>query len=235
MPNSSFPPSPPRDVFSLLSSGDLEDLLCLTQVQVYKKGAFVFRAGDPGKHIYFLQSGRVKIFQASPKGKEAILWFCFPGDICGLAEAAGQHGGWRSVSAVACDSTSVLKVTHEVFQTYLLTHPHAALAMIELLSCRLRNLSDMALNLISDDVQTRVAKLILRLSAHYGRRVESEILLDIPLTHQEMADMIGTTRQSFTSVLNEFKRLGILSLGNRRIHIESEQSLTAMSKVVAHF
>lgn len=234
MPLSTFPLAKPQDVFSLLSSADLQDLLGLTQTHVYKKTEFVFRAGDPGKHIYFLQSGRVKIFQVSPKGKEVILWFCFPGEICGLAEAAGQHGGWRSVSAIACDRTVVLKVSHEVFQTYLLTHPHAALAIIQLLSCRLRGLSDMTLNLISDDVQTRVAKLILRLSAHYGRRVGSEVLLDMPLTHQEMADMIGTTRQSFTSALNEFKRLGILSIGNRRIQIESEKFLTDLSQTPSH-
>lgn len=224
------PLAKPQDLFSLLTSSDLEDLLGLTQTHVYKKTEFIFRAGDPGRHIYFLQSGRVKIFQVSPKGKEIILWFCFPGEICGLAEAAGLQGGSRTVSAIACDRTAVLKVPHEMFQDYLLDHPHASLAIIHLLSCRLRGLGDMTLNLISDDVQTRVAKLILRLSAHYGRRVGSEVLLDMPLTHQEMADMIGTTRQSFTSVLNEFKRLGILSLGNRRIHIESEKSLTDLSK-----
>lgn len=225
------PLAQPQDVFNLMSAPDLDALIALAHPRTYAKGEFIFRAGDASQYVYFLRDGRAKIFQVAPSGKEVILWFCFPGEVCGLSEVA--RGGERSVSAIACDKTTVLNVANEAFQAYLLGHPHAAFSMIQMLSCRLRGLSDMTLNLVSDDVQTRAAKLILRLSSRYGRRVGTEILLDIPLTHQEMADMIGTTRQSFTSVLNEFKRQGILSIDNRRIQIQSEKSFSQLNHLAA--
>lgn len=94
----------------------------------------------------------------------------------------------------------------------------------------MRVLSDMLVNLVSDNVNTRLAKLILRLGAQYGTREGKAIHLDIHLTHQEIADMIGTTRQTATTLLGQFKHRGILSIDNRRILIESEELLHGLLK-----
>lgn len=221
----------PPDIFSALAPQDLTDLLALAEQRHYPKGSAIFRAGDPGRHVYFLQSGRAKIYQLAPNGKEVILWYCFAGEMCGLAEVA--RGGGRSVSAVACSETDALKLNHDVFNDFLVHHPQASFLMIQMLACRLRGLGDMLVNLVSDDVTTRVAKLILRLAARYGRRDDDEVILDIHLTHQEMADMIGTSRQTLTGVLNDLKRQGILNICNRTIRIESEKSLDALSRSAA--
>jgi len=84
-------------------------------------------------------------------------------------------------------------------------------------------------NLIADDADTRIAKLILRLGARYGRREGRVIHLDLPLTHQEIADMVGTTRQTVTSTLSRLKKQGVLSIDTHRIHIESEELLTGLA------
>src|SRR2546427_395254 len=78
---------------------------------------------------------------------------------------------------------------------------------------------------LSDEADIRIAKLILRLGARYGRRERGVIHLDIPLTHQEIADMVGTTRQTVTSALSRLKRQGALSIDTHRIQIESEELL----------
>ena len=104
-----------------------------------------------------------------------------------------------------------------------------AAAPTQVLSSRLRVLGEMFVNLVSDDVSTRIAKLILRLSARYGTRVGKEVFLNIPLTHQEIADMVGTSRQTVTTVLSTLKRQGVLSIDNRRIHIESEELLNELT------
>lgn len=189
----------------------------------------MFRAGAPGNNVYFLKRGKVKICQPSPLGREVILWFCLPGEIFGLAEVA--RGGGRVVSAQACEQSEVLAVSHEQFKSFLATHPQTALLSMQVLSSRLRILGEMLVNLVADDVNTRIAKLILRLSARYGTRVGKEIFLNIPLTHQEIADMIGTSRQTVTSVLSGLKRQGVLSIDNHRIHIESEELL---NEIVQH-
>lgn len=211
----------PSNFLAQLSGPDYDALLELAHAESYARGQFVFRAGAPGKQVYFLKSGKVKICQISPRGREVILWFCFPGEIFGLAEVA--RGGGRVVNALACAESEVLAVSQEQFKNFLGDHPQVALLSMQVLSARLRVLGEMFVNLVSDDVNTRIAKLMLRLSARYGTRVGKEIFLNVPLTHQEIADMIGTSRQTVTSALSDLKRRGVLSIDNHRIHIDSEE------------
>lgn len=217
----------PSNFLAQLAPADHADLVALARARQYQKGDLVFSAGAPGDHVYFLKSGKVKIYQLSPLGREVILWFCFPGEIFGLAEVA--RGGGRVVNAQVCEQSEVLAVSQEQFKDFLARHPPTALLSMQVLSSRLRILGEMFVNLVADDVNTRIAKLILRLSARYGTRVGKEIFLNIPLTHQEIADMVGTSRQTVTSALSALKRQGVLSIDNHRIHIESEELLAEMT------
>ncbi len=186
----------------------------------------IFDAGSPGTTVYFLRDGKVKIKQLSPVGREIILWFCLPGEIFGLAEVA--RGGGRVVTAQACEPSDVLAVPQERFHAYLEQHPRVARLSMQVLAHRLRVLGEMFVNLVADDVNTRIAKLILRLCSRYGVREGPRVRLNLPLTHQEIADMVGTTRQTVTSTLNELKRRGVLSMEARRIQIESEELLNEL-------
>ena len=120
-------------------------------------------------------------------------------------------------------------IRHADFEHYLHKHPDIAMHVIGLLSRRLRELGDVLLNLASDDVTSRVIKLITRLSARYGKPFENGIYLDIPLTHQEMADMIGTSRQTVTTVLGSLRRKGILRTEQRNIYIQNSEWLESFS------
>jgi CRP/FNR family transcriptional regulator len=217
----------PSDFLGSLHEAEREALHALGTHRNYAKGEAVFRVGDPGAHVYFLETGRVKIFQPSESGREVILWFCLPGEIFGLAEVA--RGGGRVVGAQACESSRVLAVSRDAFKGFVASRPRAALLSMQVLSSRLRGLSDVMVNLIADDADTRIAKLILRLGARYGRREGRVIHLDLPLTHQEIADMVGTTRQTVTSTLSRLKKQGVLSIDTHRIHIESEELLSGLT------
>lgn len=217
----------PSNFLDQLDAREYAELISLTRTLQFSKAELVFRAGSPGNHVYFLQSGKLRISQTSPHGREIILWFCLPGEICGLAEVA--RGGGRVVSAVACVASEVLAVSQDQFKQFLARHPQVALLSMQVLSSRLRILGEMVVNLVSDDVHTRIAKLILRLSARYGTRVGQEIFLNIPLTHQEIADMVGTTRQTVTTVLSDLKKKGVLSIDNHRIRIDSEGQLAGIA------
>lgn len=204
------------DFLAHLSPRDRDDLLRLAIRREIVKGELVFQAGSSGNHVYFLESGRAKIYHLSPTGKEILLWFCYPGEIFGLAEVC--HGGGRQVYAEATESSRLLSVPQRDFKTFLEAHPAAALLVTDVLACRLRNLGNIIQSLVASDVNERVAQLIVRLAAAHGRKAPNgDVCLDIRLTHQEMANMIGTTRQSVTSALNDLRRLGVLSLEKHRI------------------
>ena len=97
------------------------------------------------------------------------------------------------------------------------------------MSSRLRCLSETLANVAGEPVQTRLARLMFWLCARYGRREGDSVVMNVHITHQEIADMVGTSRQTVTTVLSTLKRQGVLSIDNRRIHIESEELLNELT------
>ncbi|MDH5182187.1 MAG: Crp/Fnr family transcriptional regulator [Gammaproteobacteria bacterium] len=178
---------------------------------------FVFHANSPGKNVYALLEGRIKLFRVSHSGRELIQWFCFPGEVFGFAEI--PHNGERGIYAQCCSDAVVLSIPERDFRHFIDTHPTFAIMVIEQLTLRLRTVGDMLLNLTSDDAGMRIKKLLVRLCARFGHWQGDIIVLDVSLTHQELADMSGTCRQTVTSVLNTLKRKGILQIERQRILI----------------
>lgn len=217
----------PFDFLSSVDDDEKQSLIDMGELRNFKKEELIFNAGSLVDNVYILVDGRVKIYQLSPVGKEVILWFCFPGEIFGLAEILQSRR--REVYSQACSDVDVLVINNNQFKSFLLDHPKVALNVIDWLSCRLRELGDILLNLAADDVTSRVIKLITRLSARYGKQYNEGIYLDIPLTHQEMADMIGASRQTVTAVLGKLRRKGELRIENRFIFIQSPDWIESIS------
>ena len=208
----------PFDFIAHLSEPDRDALLALGRTSSVPKGAEIFHAGSPGEHVYLLEDGRVKIFRHSSGGREIIQWFCFPGEIFGVAEVS--RIGPRGVCAQACADSGVIAIDHRTFRAFLRDRPDTAMLVIDVLASRLRVLGDMLIDLSADDVRSRLMKLLARLGARYGKQRGAQFVLDIPLTHQEIADMIGTSRQTATTELGRLKREGVLRIEKHCIHIE---------------
>ncbi|MBI3546426.1 MAG: Crp/Fnr family transcriptional regulator [Gammaproteobacteria bacterium] len=217
------------DFIACLAPKDREDLLRLATGRNVTRHELIFQVGSAGNYVYFLESGRVKIYHLSLTGKEILLWFCFPGEIFGLTEVC--HGGGRQVYAEAREPSELLCVRQEDFKTFLETHPPAALLVNDVLARRLRSLGHIIQSLVANDVNERVVQLILRLAASHGHRAANgSVCLDMRLTHQEMANMIGTTRQSVTSVLNLLRRQGVLEFDtHHRILVHNDLLMNQMT------
>lgn len=211
----------PTDFLARLNLQDRQALYRLGSKRLFDKDAMVFHAGGSSDEVYVLLDGRVKVYELSKDGKEVILWFCFPGEVFGLAELYG--GREREVNAQACSNVEVLAIKTIDLKRYIVQHPQMAMHVIELLGRRLRDLSGMLLNFASDDVTSRLVKLLTRLCSRYGKPLANGILLDIALTHQEMADMIGTSRQTVTSVLSVLRKNGVLKMEQRSIFLQDLQ------------
>lgn len=208
-----------RNTSFLLRLNDTErsELLALGKKQTFRRNELIFRAGAPSDYAYILLDGRVKIYQIASYGKEVILWFCFPGELFGLSEIF--NGELREAHAEACRDLSVLAIPYTELRAYLARHPNASMNIIDMLAGRVRILSNAMLNLVADDVNSRVMKLLYRLACCYGQQNGEVIRLPMHLTHQELADMIGTSRQTVTVVLGELRREGIIEIKNHVISI----------------
>ncbi len=221
----------PRGFLTSLPEKSRAELQLIARSDAFAKNEHIFGAGSPGRGVYVLVDGRVKIYQLSDVGRKVILWFCFPGELFGFAETTQVRP--REVYAQACTGSRVLFIGERAFKQFLEAHPAAARLVIDLLASRLRVVGEMLLNVSSDDVMTRLIKLIVRLNAIYGKRVDRESCLDIYLTHQEMADMIGASRQTVTTMLGRLQRQGVLRIEDHRLHIPDPERLEAMPAVHA--
>lgn len=200
-----------------LNEHERAELLKLGKKQTFRRNEILFHAGDASDYAYILLDGRVKIYQIASYGKEVILWFCFPGELFGLSEIF--NGELREAHAEACRDLTVLAIAYSDLRGYVAQYPNAAMHIIDMLAGRVRILSNSMLNLVADDVNSRVMKLLYRLAKCYGQQQGEAIRLPMHLTHQELADMIGTSRQTVTVVLGDLRRQGTIEIRNHMISI----------------
>ena len=159
----------------------------------------------------------MKIAQLSKIGREMILWFCLPGDVFGLAAMPGL--GPRLVYAQACTQTAARCMNRDAFLSFLLGNPRVSIELVNLLLGRLYSVCDGLLNVSEDTAENRLRRLLARLGHRYGRRIGEELSLDFPITQQEIADMIGASRQTTSSLLNRLKHAGEIRVERRKIFL----------------
>ncbi|MEZ5907841.1 MAG: Crp/Fnr family transcriptional regulator [Hyphomicrobiaceae bacterium] len=211
------------DFLSSLSVSELEDLLHRASRVRLARRRHVFAAGDRSGAIYIVASGCIKLYQLTPGGREIILWFSFPGEIFGVAESI--RGSVREISAEANAATELLVLEQDDFLAFLAKHPQAALRAIGILSARIRTLGSALVDIAADDVETRLTRLLLRFSAGSLPppcalvRVSDEICVNIDLTRTDVAHLVGTTRQTATTLLARLHRDGLIRPVSRHLHI----------------
>jgi len=207
---------------SRLGEEEKQQLVSLGTRKHYLKDETICSLGSSNFEVYILVAGRVKIFELTADGKEVILWFCTAGELFGIADALTVNEiGTRRINARSCGYTELLSVNYPDFLQFVKDNPKVALPLLQLLSFRLREISEVLSDVTSVDVASRVVKLLHRLGERYGRRVENGIFLELPVTHQEMADMIGASRQTVTTVLGDLKRRGHIQMEHRTLFIRN--------------
>ncbi|NOY66267.1 MAG: Crp/Fnr family transcriptional regulator [Gammaproteobacteria bacterium] len=219
---------------SSLSKVETHDLLKISRRMNLKSRDHLFRAGDRSNDVYIVAGGCIRLFQVSSTGKETILWFSFPGEIFGMSEL--WRGSDRQIHAVANEATQVYSVSHKDFTYFLGTHPEAAMKAIGILSARVRALGHALVGLASDNVETRIARLLVRFATiSSGTRccadsTEGELCVNVRLTHQDIANLIGASRQTVTTTLAHLRKQGAVRAVNQHIHIVQPEHLRHLLK-----
>jgi len=210
-------------IFSELTDGDIASLSRLTNRRRYPKDTVVFFENEEGDFFFTIVEGRIKVTILGDDGREIILSVLGPGDFFG--EMALLDGGPRSASAMAVDDTRTIALDRGDFRAMLESRPQAAMAVLAAVASRVREADEMAGGLAFLDVGGRVAKKLLELAASHGIRREDGVLLDVPLTQEEIANMVGVTRESVNRHLAYFRREGVIRGRGRRIVIQDAEAL----------
>jgi CRP-like cAMP-binding protein len=210
-------------IFASLSDQELQVLNDSVGKRTFAKGMIIFHKDSPGRSLYVIESGKVRIFILSESGQEISVRIYGCGDVFG--ELSMLDGLPRSAGAVAMDKTEVLTLHRDDFLALLERFPRIAPGIIATLSGRVRYTTKYAERLAFLDVYGRVAARLLELADCYGVDREEGREIDLRLTQSELASLVGTTRESVNKVLGTFRDEGLIRLDGQRINILHRRGL----------
>ncbi|MBX3075892.1 Crp/Fnr family transcriptional regulator [Candidatus Obscuribacterales bacterium] len=210
------------DLFESFNPVELGRLLGILEEQEVPKHHMLFSPGTPCQAIYFIEKGRVRVTRLSPEGKTVILALLGPGELIG--EAAWELGEHDSY-AETLEESRIYQISREAFQNYIRENPEFGLRLIEILGVRLKQAQARIEDLVFRQVPSRVARLLLTLAESHGRVTPSGIRVEFPLTHQEIADMVGSSRVTVTQILNKFRSSQWIEIESKRVTIHNMDAL----------
>ena len=182
-----------------------------------------FREEEPAAAFFVLHTGSVKLAQSTPEGHQVVLRLIGPGDAFGGVAAFG--GEMYPITAEAVTDASALEWPGIVMAGLLERHPKLALNALRLVAARLHEQQAQYRQLATEKVERRVARALLGLVQQAGRRVESGVLIDLPLSRDDIAQMTGTTLYTVSRIVSRFETEGILEAGRQRMVIRNPHGL----------
>ncbi|MGQ0570893.1 MAG: Crp/Fnr family transcriptional regulator [Armatimonadota bacterium] len=210
-------------IFQGLSPEELKALAALLQRRLYRKGETVFRQSDPGSTLYIIESGEVKVTLVSSHGKEVILAILGQGGFFG--ELALLDGESRSADAVTRVDSRLLALHREPFLEFLRSHPSTAIRVIEALSRRVRRTTGLVQEAAFLDVPQRLARVLLQIHEP-GRQLGPDGIPQYPrLTQRELAELVGTTRETINKCLGDYEKQGLIRRSKGLVRVLKPEEL----------
>lgn len=202
-------------LFATLDDDSAREIMASMQAVRMERGDILFHEGDQGDRLYIITEGKVKLGCSSTDGRENLLAILGPSEMFG--ELTLFDPGTRTATATAVAETQLIGLGHEQLQQLLAEHPRIAATLLAALARRLRRTNENLADLVFTDVPGRVAKALLELSHRFGRPVEDGVLVAHDLTQEELAQLVGASRETVNKALADFATRGWLRLEARAV------------------
>lgn len=190
----------------------------------YPKGHVIFAAGDVSDRVYLIESGWVKIYRLSTDGRRVTVGSIrSPGEMMALAETL--LGVERTCFAGAISNVSMVVMTKNRFEELLAQHPFLAIKVAKLLGARMREAEAIIQEMVCWQAPGRLALMLMKMGEKMGEQTKNGVKINLHLTHEEIASMVGTSRQTVTSLLNTFKQEKSITYEGRVIRIVNPDKL----------
>lgn len=206
------------DIFRDLSAGEVESIGNQTTLMSYQAGHLFYLPDDPGEALFILKKGRVQLYRISPDGRKFVVATLQPGAIFGQMALMGQR--MHNTFAEALDDCVICVWSRADVERVILAKPSVALRLLEALGERLFRAEERLEEMTFKRIPARIAGLLIELDHEQG---DTGVLRGY--THQSLADMLGTYRETVTQTLNEFKQADLIRIGRKTIEIVDESRL----------
>ena len=215
-----------------LFQGLAADVLTRIRAQAHTKslgaGELFFTEGDPAEAFFVLTSGRVKLTQLTPEGHQIVLRIIGSGDAFGGAGAFGDLT--YPISAEAVEPAVALVWSSRTMRQVLESEPKVTLNALQFVADRLHDLQRRYRQAMTERVERRVARALLRLVQEAGRRVDAGVEIDFPISRQDLAEMTGTTLYTVSRLLSSWEGRGLVRSGRQRIILATPHALVALAE-----
>lgn len=205
------------DILEGLSDGVLADLGARFGAARFGKAELIYSPYDRADAMYIVQSGRVRLYRSAHDGRQLTLAMLDEGEVFGRVSPDG--GALYDAYAEAMTDAVVRVLPSADLERAAADHPRIALNLLRSLSGRLRSTEDQLESLAFRGVPARLAALLLRLMDRYGRVTHTGIRIDERFTHMQLAEMIGTSRETLTKVMNELRESGLIDVRDRLVWV----------------
>ncbi|MGJ7044754.1 Crp/Fnr family transcriptional regulator [Thermoanaerobacterium thermosulfurigenes] len=213
--------------FNVLSEKSLFEISKIALVKEYKKNTVIFYEGDEGDAIYFVKKGKVKISKISQQGKEHIIRIMEDGDI--FAESLLFIGGKYPATAEAIEDSKIIVLKNKDIENLILNNNEVALGIIKLMAKRLQNVAVIIENLALKDSLGRTVSILLTFAREKGIQGKDGIAIELNLNRQDLANMVGTSRENMTRILSQLDKEGVIKLERHAIVIKDVNALKNLS------
>lgn len=220
-------PSALRGPLSALQPAEVADFLDLATSRDFAADDVLVRQGEEAHHLLVLLRGRARVVVTTETGREVLVAVRGPGDVIG--ELAVLDPAARSATVSALEDLTALVVSSDAFLGFLHDRPHVMLALLRALVRRLRESDRHLVEGRTEDVRTRLARQLLQLGARYGTPSDNGIDLDVPLTQEQLASWIGTSREAVAMALRELRESGAVATSRMRITLLDIDALRAVA------
>lgn len=210
---------------SLLETLPMEDLMQIDQMAPMsriKKSTTIQTPETFREGLYFIKEGKLILYKINPEGKQFTVGILGKGNVFGEIDSFSL--GTRDIFIESLEDTLLCSISKEQFEQFLAQRPQLMLKVLSVLSERLHDRDAMLEKLALGCVRDRLLHLLVKLSSQFGTNEGEFQKIDLPLTHQELANMIGATRESVTVVLNELSRENVVRTARKSIYVQPEKA-----------
>lgn len=214
-------------LFSVLSNAQIDDLCIMTRYKRAEKGEIIYFADESDKRIFILKKGTIKICENDGKGNEVVKELLMQGDLFGEISLDQSKGSSEYAQALSKD-VIICSFRLVDFEYVLEKNPDIALKYTKLVGFKFKRLKNSYNNLFFKDVKTRLIHFLLDWAEREGQAENAKLVLKNYLTHQDIAGVICSTRQTVTQLLNELEQQNLISYGRKEVVIENKELLHSL-------
>ena len=208
------------EVFQDLSQRERDELDRITTMSTVRRSKVFYRPEETGEVLFILKKGIVQLYRISPEGKKLVISTLDKGSLFGEMALLGQQ--MHNTFAEATTDCTICVMSRNDLERLILQRPQVALRILKITGRRLHDAECRLEDLAFKGIPARLASLVLRLAGDEDRVVG--------YTHQDLAEMVGTYRETATQVLNDFKGKGLLEIGRKRLMILDKEGLLAIAE-----